>query len=826
MVTGTAVVGLIMAEASSTPPAPLPPDKLCWRCDPRDLDFETTNDLEDVAEVVGQSRAVEAITFAVGMRRSGYNIFALGPEGIGKHTTLRHFFERAAKDDPTPSDWCYVSDFHEPRKPKALRLPAGRGTAFKADMSRFVDDLQINLRSAFESDEYRTRRQVIEEEVKERREKAVAEVEQEANGQGIALLRTPIGFAFGPTRDGRVVSAEEFQRFAKDEQQKLEAAIEGLQEKLKQALQKAPQWIKEAQDQIRELNDETALFAVGHLVEALGDRYTDLPEILSFLEGVREDVIGNVEAIVAAPQRGPEARTGPDYEDGQPLFRRYRVNLIVDHGAEDQAPVVYEDDPTYDRLLGRIEHRAEMGTLLTDFHMIRPGALHRANDGYLVLDARKVLTRPLVWEALKRALLSQEIRTEPIWQALGLISTVTLEPEPIPLAVKVALVGERMIYYLLSQLDPEFDRLFKVAADFDEHFERNAEHSQHYARLIATLARRDKLAPFDREGVARVLRYAARRAGDVDKLSAEIERLGDLLREADYQARQNGSETVGRAEVEKAVDSRESRLSRVRERVQEQIEQGTVAIDTQGAVVGQVNGLSVLQLGGFAFGRPSRITARVRLGRGEVVDIEREVELGGPIHSKGVLILSGYLSSHYGGEQPLSLSASLVFEQSYGEIEGDSASSAELYALLSAIAEVPLKQALAVTGSVNQRGEVQAIGGVNEKIEGYFDLCAARGLTGDQGVLIPASNLRHLMLHERVLEAAEADQFRIYPVATIEQGIALLSGLSAGCRTPEGRFPADSFNRRVEDRLADFAAKRRAFAAAPKTASGEDKGGD
>ncbi len=802
-----------------SPPKPLLPAALCWQCEPDHFGFETTSDLEDLTEVIGQARAVEAIRFALGMPGQGYNLYALGPEGIGKHTVVRRFLEEQAGREPAPSDWCYLSNFQESRKPRALRLPAGQGAMLQADMARFVEDVRVGLRSAFESEEFRTRQQVIEEELKERREQTLAEVEQEASTRGIALLRTPIGFAFGPVRDGKVVSPEAFREFPKEEQERVQAAIEELQEKLKAALQEAPVWMKQARDAMRKLNNETAMFAVDHLVEALREQYAALPEVIGYLDEVRRDVIENVEAFIGVGEQATHQGQA-DLDGSPPLFRRYQVNLIVDNRQREHAPVHYEDDPSYDRLIGRIEHRAEMGTLQTDFHMVRPGALHRANDGYLIVDARKLLTKPLAWEGLKRALLAKEIRIEPLAQVIGMLSTVTLEPEPIPLDLKVVLVGERMLYYLLCQLDPEFGRLFKVAADFDEQFERNDEHNLMYARLVATLARKGELRPFDRAGVAGVLGHAARLAGDAERLSTEIERLGDLLREADYWAGQAGRATVGAEEVQQAVDSQNRRLDRVRERVQEEIERGTIAIDTAGEVVGQVNGLSVLQMGGFAFGRPSRITARARLGKGEVVDIEREVALGGPLHSKGVLILGGYLSAHYASDRPLSLSASLVFEQSYGGVDGDSASSAELYALLSAVAGVPLKQSLAVTGSVNQRGEVQAIGGVNEKIEGFFDLCAARGLTGEQGVLIPATNTKHLMLHRRVVEAVEAGRFQIYPVETIDQGLALLSGLTAGERAADGSFPDGSFNRLVDARLTELAEKRRAFGRSDK--AGED----
>ncbi len=790
---------------------PLSHKELCWRCAPDQLDFETTDDLQDLGDIIGQNRAVASINFAVAMPQTGYNVYALGPDGIGKHTIVRRYFDQAAADSPVPDDYCYVSNFQESRKPRALRLPPGRGTVLQNDMAQFVEDVRVGLRSTFESGDYRTRQQSIQEEFRERRESALAEVEAEAKSQGIALLRTPVGFAFGPIRDGKVISPEDFQSLPKEEQERVKTTIEDLQEKLVKVLQQTPVWMKEAQNAIRRLNDETAEFAVGHLIDTLRKKHADLPKVLDYLDGVRRDVIDNVEAFINEPEKPGAGRDAAEFGDGPSLIRRYRVNLLVDNGSADRAPVVYEDDPTYDRLLGRIEHRAEMGTLLTDLHMIRPGALHRANGGYLVLDARKLLTRPWAWEALKRALLAEYIRIEPVAQALGLLSTVTLEPEPIALNVKIAIVGDRLIYYLLSQHDPEFTRLFKVAADFDERFDRSEEHNRLYARLVATLVREEKLRPFDRAGVARVLEFAARETGDSEKLSTQIESLLDLLREANHWAGKDERKVVGAVEVQRAVDAQIGRLDRVRERVQEEILRGTIAIDTEGAAVGQINGLSVMQLGSFAFGRPSRITARVRLGKGEVLDIEREVELGGPLHSKGVLILSGFLSSRYADDRPLSLSASLVFEQSYGGVDGDSASSAELYALLSAISGVPIKQCFAVTGSVNQHGQVQAIGGVNEKIEGFFDLCAGRGLTGAQSVLIPATNVKHLMVHQRVLAAAKEGQFHIYPVATIDQGIEILTGIPAGERGADGQYPEGSLNSRVEARLMEMAEKRRAF---------------
>jgi len=800
-------------ENENSPPKPLPLDQLAWICDPATLGIDTTDDLGDLTAVIGQSRAVEALKFAAEMRRPGYNLFALGPEGTGKHTTLRTFLTRQAAAEPPPSDWCYVHNFQTARNPRALQLEAGQGAAFRKEMSRFVEEVRDALRSSFESEEYRNRRQILEEELKERQDEALSGIEEKARSKDIGLLKTPVGFAFAPLSQGKVIPPEVFNKLPEKDRERIKEEIEELQEELEQALRKAPQWMKETRDRIRQLNDETATFAVDYLIQPLQSKYGHYPEILSHLRDLREDIIANVETIVSAPAGNADGSITPEAEDGNPLFRRYRVNLIVDSSECQQAPVLYEDNPTYDRLLGRVEHRSEMGALVTDFHLIRAGALHKANGGYLIVDARKVLTYPMAWQGLKQAISSHALRIEPMGQAYGLISTVTLEPEEIPLDVKVIMVGERMHYYLLCELDPEFERLFKVAADFDERIDRTAENSALVTQLVATIARKEGLTPFDAKGVARVLEFSAREAGDSAYLSAQVENLSDLLREADYWSRQHGRKNVTSEDVEQAIDSRVRRLDRIRERTQDQIHRGTIVIDTDGRAAGQINALSVLQIGGFAFGRPSRITARVRLGRGEVVDIEREVKLGGPLHSKGVLILSSFLSSRYAPESPLSLSASLVFEQSYGGVDGDSASSTELYALLSALSEVPLRQDLAVTGSVNQHGEVQAIGGVNEKIEGFFDLCEARGLTGNQGVLIPDTNVKHLMLHRRVRDAVAAGKFHIYPIKTVDEGIALLTGEPAGERGEDGAFPEGTVNHRVEERLRDLADKRRVFGA-------------
>jgi predicted ATP-dependent protease len=790
-------------------------DELCRRCDPLRLGFETTSDLPDLDDALGQNRAIEAIRFGVGMERAGYNLFAMGPEGVGRHTAVHRFLEQQAASQAVPAAWCYVNNFESPHKPRALQFPAGLARKFAHDMARLVEDLRSAIPAAFETDEYRMRRQEIETEFGEHQEQAVSAVEARARKDGIALLRTPAGFGFAPVRDDEVMTPQEFHKLPEAEQKRLEQAIAALQEELEAVLHEVPKWRREAQHRLRELNRQVISVAVNSLIEELVADYQALPHVRNYLKCVQEDVLNHAEQF-QKPKEGEQPMLFriplPQRDSGETALQRYRVNVLIDHADRPGAPVIYEDNPTHDNLVGRIEHESQMGALLTDFTMIKAGALHRANGGYLMLDARKVLSSPLAWEALKRALRASEVRIESLGQALSLISTSSLEPEPITLQLKVVLVGQRLLYYLLHAYDPEFGELFKVQVDFEEDMERNGEGDLQYARLLATLARKEKLKPFDRTAVARIIEFGSRAAGDAEKLSVHAQDLVDLLCESDFCAGKEGRTVVTVADVQRALELKERRADRVRARLQEQVLRGTVLIDSGGWRSGQINALSLMQLGRFAFGMPHRITARARMGSGKVIDIEREAQLGGPIHSKGVLILSGFLAGRYAISQPLSLSASLVFEQSYGGVEGDSASSAELYALLSALADVPIRQSLAVTGSVNQHGDVQAIGGASEKIEGFFAVCRARGLTGEQGVLIPASNVKHLALCEDVVKAVAAGQFHVYPVATVDQGIEILTGLPAGERDAAGQYPIGTVNHLVERRLAQFAERLRAMA--------------
>ncbi|MBV2125584.1 MAG: AAA family ATPase [Candidatus Thiodiazotropha sp. (ex Ctena orbiculata)] len=803
----------------------LPPEALCRHCDPDQFNFDTTDELEDLEGFIGQERATESLHFGLGVEHKGYNLYALGPAGAGKSAMVRKFLKALAAERPIPSDWFYVNNFSDARKPHAVALPAGQGVMFKEDMEQLVIDLQEAIPLVFESDEYHTRRQAKEDRLEERQENAMAAMQKKAEEKHIALINTPTGFTLGPKQNDKILGPEQFHKLPEKEQEAIEQDVKALQEELRRTLHAIPQWQKEAREEISKLNREMTASAVHHLIDAVREKYRDNEAVIAFLDRVEDDVINNYQQFLPHDERKPTLFGLPlsQQEEGPPWHYRYRVNLLLAHEANGGAPIVYEDLPGYNNLVGRIEHRAHLGALETDFTMIRPGALHRANGGYLILDALKLLFQPFAWETLKRVLQSGEIRIESLAQITSLISTQSLEPEPIPLHVKVVLLGERHIYYLLQALDPEFDELFKVAVDFDDDLVRDSHNEHHYGQLVATLARQHKLRPLDRYAVARVIDRSMRLADDNERLSSHMRSLTDLIQQADFWAGEQGHKLISRDDVQQAIEAQIHRADRVQRRLQDEVVRGTLMIATDGEVVGQINGLSVVLLGDQRFGHPNRITARARLGKGQVVDIEREVELGGPIHSKGVYILSGFIAGRYVPDYPLSLSASLVFEQSYGGVEGDSASSAELYALLSALSGLPIKQQFAVTGSVNQMGEVQAIGGVNEKIEGFFDICRTRGLSGHQGVLIPSANTKHLILREDVVQAVKAGEFAVYPIENIDQGIALLTGTPAGTRDENGEFPEDSVNGRVEASLIRFSERMQSTDEMAVMVTGEDQ---
>jgi len=788
---------------------PLTPAQLYTPCKLEELTFKTTDELDDVDSVLGQDRAIAAIKFGLRIDKSGYNIFAMAPDGTGKLTIVKQLAEHEAGRRPVPADWCYVHNFTQPAKPKAIRLEPGEGKVFQEDMAELIDELSVGIPAAFDGDEYRSRAGELENESRQREVEVLNSLREEAEQAHIIFTETPNGYAFLPADDdNEALTPEQFNKLDKDRQHKFHDTVLALQERVQDAIKKFPQWRKETKRKLQALNREVAELAVHHSIDELKDKYAKHQAVLDYLSAVQQDIIDHVRDFIPHSDKVLSFMELP--QDPNPL-KRYRVNLMVDLNHRRSAPVICEDLPNFGNLLGRIDHQAQMGSLVTDFTMIKPGAFHKANGGYLILDARKVLLQPYAWETLKRTLQAGEIRIESLERALSLISTSSLEPEPIPLEVKLILLGDPMLYYLLSFYDPEFQDFFKVAADFAGHVDRE-HNSLEYARLLATIARREKLRPLSQQAVARIIEHSARMADDAEKLLTHLRSIKDLLTEADYWAGENGHTVIANSDVQPAIDEKTHRLDKLRERLYAAIQRDTVMIDTQRKVVGQINGLSVLQLGEFSFGQPSRITATTRMGNGKVVDIERETELGGAIHSKGVLILSSFIAARYARTSPFSLAASLVFEQSYGHVEGDSASLAELCAILSSLAQVPLRQDLAMTGSVNQLGQVQPIGGVNEKIEGFFDICSARGLTGTQGVIIPASNIPHLMLRWDVVHAAQAGQFHIYPVSRVDEALGLLSDMEVGTADALGQFPPDSFNGKIDAQLQQFTSLIKEFA--------------
>lgn len=794
-------------------------ENLYQHCDLSRLPFETTADLEDDHEHLGQERAMDALKFGVGMKHDGYNLFVLGSIGVGKLTTVKKILAKESVAAKTPSDWCYINNFPQHHMPLKLELPAGLGNKLQNDMLRLLEDLLVAIPAAFESDEYRTRSQAIQDEYKQKEMQVFKDIADRADKQNIVLLRTPGGYTLGPMKNGKVLSPDEFDKLDKKEQEAIKRVIDEIEQELVQAIHKVPEWYKENREKVKELNREVSEIVVGQSIEELTIKYAELPDVLNFLASVKKDIIDNVNDF---RKYGLEKEAGNTaLPTLQSAFARYQVNVLVDNSETEGAPVIYEDNPTYHNLIGRVEHIAQYGTLLTDFTLIKAGALHRANGGYLVLDARKVLMSPFSWEGLKRAIHAHEVRIEGLEKMLSLAGTTSLQPEPIPIDVKIVLTGSRLLYYLLKQYDPEFGLLFKVAADFAEDIDRNEENSELYARLIAGLQKDNELAPFNKPAVQRVIEHCSRLLEDSEKISLHMGGLVDLLREGDYWAKQANRQEITEADIQKAIDTRYYRLDQIRERVHEQVLRGNYLLDTSGEKIAQINALSVIQLGDYTFGRPSRVTATARLGQGKVIDIEREVDLGGSIHSKGVMILSSYLANRYAKNQPMSLSASLVFEQSYGFVEGDSASAAELCALLSALSEVPIRQNFSVTGSVNQYGEIQTIGGVNEKIEGFFDICNARGLTGDQAVIIPQANVKHLMLREDVREAVKQNKFAIYSVQSIDQMIELLTGKSAGVKDKSGQYPTGTVNYLVQKRIDKLNKLRKTFSE-EKKAQGHD----
>lgn len=804
-------------------PTPLPPEQLYAVCDPSTLGFSSTDELPELDSALIHPRAVGAMHLGLDIPHEGYNLFVLGETGSGRHAIIHQLLEAERRHGTPPADWCYVNDFSHTTRPKLLRLPGGRGARLRDDMQHFVEELIPAISAVFESDEYRSRIDAMQEEEKHREEAALHELGHAAAELEVAFLRTPHGFAFVPMKSAEAtMSQDEFEQLPEERQLALTGHIKAMHERLHKLMNDFPRWRRDMQNRIKEAGSEALRATVTHLVDDLKPAYADLPAVGAYLDAALQDIIESGESLRESSRSEDDSETTT--YSGSIAVQRYLVNLLVENPPDGGRPVVYEDHPTLQNLVGRIEHVVHMGTLLSNFTLIRAGALHRANGGFLVLDAVKVLSQPYAWEGLKRCLRAGEVRIESLSDLIGLTSTVQIEPEPMALELKVVLIGERLVYYLLSQYDAEFPALFKINADMESEIPRSAENTAHYARLIATLARRDSLPPLSAAAVARIIEHASRLASDAQRLSTRTQALDDLLHEASHFAATSAAPRIEVEHVETALAAHRQRNERLRERYRDEILRGTLLVDTAGSHVGQVNGLAVIQLGDSSFAHPVRITATARVGDGEVIDIEREVKLGGPIHSKGVLILSSFVASRFGAKAPLSLRASLVFEQSYGGVEGDSASLAELAALLSAIAGVPLHQSVAVSGSVNQFGAVQAVGGINEKIEGFFDICVARGLSGEQGVLIPAANVADLMLRREVVDAARAGQFHIWAVSDVDEALELLTGLTAGKADEKGEMPAGTFNARVAEGLARLAKMRRDFAATPKHTDHKPKG--
>ncbi len=806
----------------SSAPQSLTPEQLKPFCDPGQFTFHSTADLPPLAEIIGQRRAVRALHFGIGMKNNGYNIYVSGVSGTGKFTAARQFLDQEASGRPPADDWIYVNNFDNQSRPNAIRLPAGWGRQFRDDVEALIKELKRDIPAAFESEEYQKERDRIFEELKQVQEETWQKLNEFVEQYSFGIVRIPGGFMLTPVIKGKPLTDEQFEKLSDEQKEKLRKVREMLTEQVEKTMRSMRQLERAARQKLAELDARVARYTIQQPVDELKEKYRDIPEIPQYLDAMLADMVSNAD-IFKQPEETPPPQAAmlnlPSPIDG--FLTRYKVNLLVDNAEAQGAPVVYESNPNFANLVGRIEHRVVMGALVTDFTMIRPGALHRANGGYLVLEAVSLFQRPQAWDALKRALKEGEIRVEEYAQSLGLVSTAVLEPEPIPLQAKVILSGPAWLYYLLTQYDEDFLELFKVQADFDDRMPRTPEAVQEYARFIASFCQREHLRHFTPQAVARVIDHSSRLVSDQRYLSACFRDISDLLTEASYWAEQQDHDLVTAEDVQKAIDEKHYRGNRFEERLQEAIAREILLIDVSGARTGQINGLSVLPLGQITFGAPSRITARTHMGREGVIDIQREVNLGGPIHSKGVLILAAFLGSRYARETPLTLRATLVFEQTYSLVEGDSASLAELCALISSIGDIPLRQDLAVTGSVNQHGDVQAIGGVNEKIEGFFDACLRNGgLTGSQGVIIPQANVQHLALRQDVIDAVAAGKFHIFTVTTVDEALTLLTGMPVGTPDDEGNYPPDSINGRVVAALKAMNERWKELAA-----SGEEKSG-
>lgn len=777
----------------------LSPEELRLTYDPLLLPAHSTETIQPSEGIIGQHRAVSALQFGLTIQETGFNIYVAGPRGIGKMTAVKAYVEDMASARPTPDDWCYLNNFEDAFEPVACRLPAGMGKQFQQDMRHLVDQIRREVPRIFESDEYNARRESITRKAVEERDEIVQSMNQRAAEADFMIQATPTGLLLIPIRNGQPLNDEDWNAFSDEQKTAILQTRDRLQQELKDAIKSTRLLERKTEKQLADLDQQTALFYLSPLLDELRDRYIQQPAVLKFLQDIQNDLIQSLDLL-----RSDNAQDPGMMARREALLKRYAVNLLVDQSRSTGAPVVVEMNPTYNNLFGRIEKESAMGTLYTDFTMIKAGALHKANGGFLVLPIEDVLKNFMSWDSLKRALKSREIRIEELSENLGMTANKSLRPQPIPLQVKVILIGRPVYYYLLHSQDEEFPELFRVRADFDTTMARTASNIRDFIAFLSMLCSKEKLRHLDRGGIAKMLEYASRFAEDQEKLSTHFGAMADVLREAHYWASQDGSEYITANHVRKALNEIIYRSSQIQERFQEMIARDILKITTEGKVVGQINALSVIRMGETMFGKPSRITATVTPGNEGIIDIEKQVALGGPIHSKGVLILHGLLMRLFGKHQKFSLSARLVFEQSYEGVDGDSASAAEFFAILSALAGAPLDQGIAVTGSINQNGEIQAVGGINAKIEGFYDICCVRGLNGKQGVIIPYANKPHLMIREDVVEAVSKKIFHVWTIDSFEDGIEILTGKKAGKAGAFGRFPPNTVLGMVQKQLQQF----------------------
>ena len=787
-------------------------NQLYTKCDPKKFKFSSTAELEERLSALGQDRALSAVEIGINIQSKGYNLFCLGPEGTGKTSLVKRVLVEEAKKRPTPDDWAYVYNFDEPYKPQAVNFPAGTAAEFAKDIDKLIETLSVSIPAILESDEYKAGQSIIHEKFKQHKEEYIKILQKKAKGKSVSLLHMPVGLVVAPVKNGEVLSPEAFDELPESEKKQLLEDLNQMQEEIENTAQDLPQWEDKQRKETNDLREKFLKIAVKNPIDELHAKYKGHKQANDFLKKIQKHIITNIDEFMPSSENNCGGGEGDDAlsallsrmkQPEEDKYAKFIVNVIVKNEPDSGAPIIHLDHPTQGNLVGRVERIQQYGALLTDFSLIKSGALHQANGGFLLIDARKLLLQPYAWDSLKRALASKTVKIEAPSEETT-FTTISLDPEPIPLQVKVILTGDEELYEVLSERDPDFSDFFKVEADFGVLMDRTPENEVEYAKLIGSLSKKKKLRSLNKQAVAKVIEYSSRLAEDSEKLTAHIASIGDLLREADYWARKSKANQIGKNHIEQAIDAQIYRSDRIKQAMLEQIDKGTILMDVEGSRVGQINGLVVYNFSRTSFGKPARITTQVRIGKGEFINIEREVEMSGPIHTKGVLILSSLLANRFAKDRPLSLSASIVFEQSYGGVDGDSASSTEYYCMLSAIANLPIKQNIAVTGSINQFGEVQPIGGVNEKIEGFFDVCRHRGLTGDQGVIIPRTNVKDLMLREDVLNAVDEGKFHIYAVDNVDDGIEILTGIKAGKPDKHGNYPKGTVNYAVRQGLEYF----------------------